>query len=78
MKKLTVYIVCFLFTFILLPLAVFFTVNTFGIGKKYEIISNAQTEIGQLSIGRGGIDEALKDSGIKENLQEEIKYIEKQ
>lgn len=73
MKKLTVYIVCFLFTFILLPLAVFFTVNTFGIGKKYEIVSNAQTEIGQLSIGRGGIDEALKDSGIKENLQEEIK-----
>lgn len=73
MKKLTVYSVCFLLAFIFLPVAVFFTVKASGIGKKYEIVSNAQTDIGQLTIGKGGISETLQDSGVKEPLNEETK-----
>ncbi|MBE7065495.1 MAG: stage II sporulation protein D [Ruminococcaceae bacterium] len=64
MKRMTVYLVCFLFAFILLPATILATVITTGIGKKYEIVSNAQTDIGQLSIGSEGIDKAIEDAGL--------------
>lgn len=64
MKRMTVYVVCFLLAFILLPATILATVMTTGIGKKYEIVSNAQTDIGQLSVGPEGIDKAIKDAGL--------------
>lgn len=65
MKRMTVYTVCFLLAFILLPATIMVTVMNTGIGKKYEIVSNAQTDVGQLAIGPEGIDKALENAGLK-------------
>ncbi|MBQ8164627.1 MAG: stage II sporulation protein D [Clostridia bacterium] len=63
MKKMTIYIVCFLLAFVILPAAILITATVSGIGKKYEIVSNAQTDVGSIMIGDGGIDAALMNAG---------------
>jgi len=73
MKRMTIYSVCFLLAFVLLPAAVLFTVKTSGIGKKYEIVSNAQTDIGSVSVGKVGIDSALEEAGLKDDSDSERK-----
>lgn len=72
MKKLTIHIVCFLLAFVFLPAAILFTVKRSGIGKKYEIVSNAQTDIGQLDVGDGSIDEAIEKAGLKKHNGEDV------